>query len=726
MTHLKRLIAVFIIVLTAFLLIPKGMAKDYKPSNYNPNSYNTQGEITKYENIYEFEDLTYTTSNVDRLMKKQFVSNDYTGDIDYTSLYTSIIPEWMLVKRGTYIHVGLKYGFLVQTQKMYYSFDYKKTGDPYNRNLCEIFVFKIDRKKVKSENGKLLDISTHIEPVISNLCQYEYNPSNKTKKMYPMFGDSGIIINHAKDNCTFNNGFNLAHTDLNSANYYGLVIPDKSDTSTGKAWAGICINVVSIVVEVICACFHQPELSKFYEELVSCLEFLVNLVIDVVEGIEEINVLENALRDAGMFSEETTSEFFDDEIDGDTIKDYWSIFAEALLKTKEMEISITFVTELASFVWEQLKSSLKEYLVLEIDPVPYSEIYKRILKLFGNVGSLFSWDIIKEHKELFKNYSDNFIGLEQDLTFKLTTTEKNYYGNYDTSKRNHFANLHTIITNNYPNINNAIKSTTTIQFFDQSAVGTYMYAYLTDDGDHEYSGIYTNEFYTIESDYTYYTNSMTLANMPTTYGTKVSNKNVFCLDGSNEYEVYFTPELDGVYTFNITLKPNNIPVDSYCICEMNSTQKITSLKKGTKYRLIINGNAFKNSNIYAYDFCKDYCRVSIDVTVMQEKAEFRGTNSFTCNETGWYYIEINAYWLVQREYYLDVSDVYTKEVCGGSYYSYTRKYSVGSNKIIRVNNYTFTVKLEKGKTYYIDYYCTGSNSVNSSNAIKLSRDYTRS
>ena len=707
MTHLKRLIAVFIIVLTAFLIIPKGKAKEI---NYEPfGESNSKAHF--YDDVNEWQEKTYTTKYLDALS-----ANEGKTSVEDKRIL-EIIPLDILIERGTHIHIGLKYGFFVQTQ-MYDSFCFYEGGDELDKvNLCEIFIFKIERKINQAD----LTFETMINPVLSTDYVYHWYNKTNTYKLYPIEkNDNSILISHFSNTCQINNYQTSSLEWENQTHFEGYIDNfEKYAIEAAKSGFNSLMNFVFTVLSIYSG---QWDLCNAIRSFIRVATTIIADILSQGDSIDFLfdstELLENSIESLVRIHEYE----FGSANTGNKVTFYAKLllyFTKIIIKIKNYDKSIVKnLSDFANYIspsiddlffhigsaYVQSKvgdvSIVSAILSLARDSLIDSvNLAKNTLKcLFGGM------DFCKSDP----NYTQNYFGYKDKSKYQLICDKKRrcYSSIFNKLK----TNSNTLINNTYVEFN------TSITFYD----GDYGYVYNSYNAQID-DPIEEDKYYTIDFSYTMKINN-TLDNVPMEYEKIYTNKSVFYTNGQSEYIVYFTPKIDGIYTFTVKLLPSTLVLDSYYICEEGSSQKVTSLKKNKKYVLTINGNAFSTSNGFPYDFNNDYYSVSIDVTAKEEKVEYSGTSQpFDCTADGWYNIEINQYYIAQRQYYLDVRDVYYKVVCGGTYYSYTRKYSVSSSELYRENNWTFKVYLKSGYTYHVDYYCTGSSSITNPNVIKIVR-----
>lgn len=711
MTHLKRLIAVFIIVLTAFLIIPKGKANSASFS-YNPNDYsfNRYDAPKIYDDVNEFCEYTNTSTYLDNL--KYSESERFGSSYNYDDKkITKIIPPKLFVERGTHFHIGIKYGFFVQTQKTQHSDFYRYTpyyiNDVYN--ICEVFIFKINR----TVNVNTLKASTTITPVLSAEYIYRYGADNGANGDHNI-GLLGIettltrSITQAKNECFFL-GDNYEATSQNDTTHFSGYLDNKEKYAKEliKDSLFLTVDVVSLIVSAIFSCYQIVDVVRSLVKAVGTLiyEFVIAKVeydIDFFEQSEDfMSTIGNCLAD----------------LNGGTVtnavRHIGNIFLYICRMVRglaefDIKISLDTIPDLISYVREysdpigyELGMWIAESVVEESDVTcvvinMVKDIALDTLNIFKNACKLLKggFDFYETNPDLF----GNSFGSADSKKYQLRYNDEN--------------TCYTTITNNFKyNKSGSLKNDTiffktTITLYDCD--GIYQFCEKKD-------LIPEKKYYTITTSYEMKlmsSNDPIYIATPTGIGMSAYDRDVLQLCGKSSYSLYIIPKVNGKYSISLSVKNGSVACNDYKIYDSNgSIISNNFLECGKTYEIRVSGTQFNNEALFDINYNSGNGFISSLVQAISSTTEYSKT--FYCKSTGYYYVEIDTHWMAQRNYILLIDNIQIKTrryVYSGVY---ATSWSTYSGSRTQVTPYMWKVYLRSGEDYTINY------SSNTTSPIKI-------
>jgi len=639
----KRVIAVFIVVLTAFLLVSK--AKAASAVDLRPRG--DKSDVHKYTDVNEFaEEYTYTTNLLDSY------SVPKNGEKDYK--IASIIPVQCFVEKGTHIHIGVKYGFYVYTNR----------DGSNSKNECEVFIFKITRSlntnpsgvtKGQGENVTYATF-TQFRPVISNQYKYKYN--NGSYEITSKNSETDIAINYA---------FNLA-LSKNIAKYHNK-----------ENWTAVrALLSDGIKDELVLDCFRYG-----YRTLVDGMTIILKYI-----GAQ-INL---------KYSDKIFSVIKDVLIGGyDIIVSYSKGDCAALITTEITNTLASILSDVGIDTKANTIIKLATDVILEL--VDCSSGFPSLSSIFDTICTIMTSTIkSKGYNTVISNFSglenckSDFLSIVQDMgdfvldaiNFCVSVYQAGFTNSYNTSS-NVFFGKNWCGYSSEKDMRVKAEKNNRISFFNVFEFNPNTISY------DNYLDIYSelqfrngsNNYKQIESTYKMKlfedNKNNLLLDGPTTTNSTRTYSNVTISDGTDYRYVYVNPQINGTYTFSA--KTDNGQVCSCGSTTTNGVYKISIYTGGVK------GNHYINLDIKVVDNIKNL------------------STSFTCSKPGSYLITINNNY---SDVYFEVTSVSYSQVYNFSSYSYTRTTYVTPTK---VSNKQYKVTLESGKTYSISYKCNYNSSV---------------
>lgn len=716
MTHLKRLIALFILVLSTMLVLP--IAKASSGSDDNCPGYNDVS-VEKITDVNAYSDYTSSTVYLDEYASKDY--QKYSGGVyDVHEELEKIIPKDMLRLRGTYIHAGLKYGFFVQTQKA----DYCDVYDKWEQNVIEVFLFKVDRK-LTFINGNI-STSTTVTPILQNNFIYYYNntdtvdtkiPTDKPLApgdyiISPQVSSDNICINYAMNTINAKNGNAVMDRSTMKAKYKCLVDNEELYLLEGAidtvkslifiaglvmgyatGWYDFFADLAELGCDVyelfmdakICSCSNAGELS------ISVIDDLNGLLISKLDKkwLNYVDLVKDSI--ILLFKAiDIVSEVMQDGI-----------------SQKKLEKVFELVHEMRENAWDYAVESI------DFDPIQKAATaYKYVKGIFFNAIKA----VVNFFKSKYCSYDyyestyekKAYFGSGGSLDYKLCSTYKLNKKKKETSLV--FSREGKMDVNKSDVINSSLY----LQFYDGGC--GLIREYCFNNGEITDDRIIEPQFYEFTSSYDFNIGKIMLDSPVKDANGNVAkavNKNVLITDGSNSYKMYIKPTVAGIYRITpyVTARSQKIPFSVYKVRKEGSNVYSEILDVQTSdlnsvYEIVVDGTIYSD-----YDGVPNYnngCHF-MDVEVELVSINYyKRSASYDCKSTGFYQIEINTYYIAQRQHELYINSAYYRQLYRYSSYSYYRTYNVSCTKLTKN---TYKIYMEKGATYYFDFLCSGDYSL---------------
>ena len=666
----KRVIAVFIVVLTAFLLVPKGKAK----SIYEIDG--SKSTVYSYSDINKYSDKTSNTDLLDSYVEKitQFNSVfDITEDFEIDG----IIPVECFSKRGTHLHIGIKYGFYVYTTK-----------NDSDSNECEVFLFTIDQKvdtsKDHPSNGKMISgVSTVITPVLCRNYYYGYRPEVSTTRPYIILRSmpsNDISITYASNTVTDSNL--IGYEDrVNNSNVELKGLVDANADSDDSTWTLIrnsgrlIIDAILIVLKVYIKGITYSTLNTAASILKECLDIVLLIIRGDLTFDDCIPLLldssDVALEHFGLSGGFTSAAI-------DALRLLIEIYSSLteLFSDGFPDLTVLFDT-IYDIIMKFDKYHFHDSIVIEPgDELNYkTSEFAETIKFWGDVALdviNFGVSVVKkifgDYKTMYKIYDGvTYCGSPKDhKTLRLQA--KN---NHKAKITNAFEYYQSAIPSN-----NYISTSTTLRFRRSTGINSGNYKEITTT---RAIKLFDNNNYNDNGEIKY-----VLISSPKYTGITETTSGAIITNGNNTYSSYFYTNIEGVYT--ITAKADNginCPINLY-EAGTGYYSSIKSIKKGKTYEIRVN-----TSTVYGNHY------ITIGINVSPTPTSYTNTKTFTCNASGTYIFEIQHY---ADELNFNISSLsYSQYIPGyGRYVTCNVSYN-------KVDERHYKASLESGKTYTIVY-----------------------
>ena len=661
----KRVIAVFIVVLTAFLLVPKGKAStDF---TIETDKLATNGTNNYNNDVNAFQEYTSSLSKLDAY------TQNYSAPEGEDEAIEKIIPTRCFAKRATHIHIGMKYGFYVNTKK-------KKK----NINTCEVFIFKIGRSLNKNPNGMNDGIDqktanslpyavfTQFRPVLSNTYTYEYFPDTEKHTIISLNKTNDIAINYA------NNTLDVPYGD-------GNAYKSKTWTAVRGKW----------VVD------NTDEIAQCGLETLNCLcDFAGDVLYDILKWKyqhEVIAVLVRTIIQGGgdILVEHLNGTLTAERLQFLTGKKILEAAQELASKGNNKGAAVVeLATELANFIIDLVEG--------------ISDISE------GNIPSLNTWkDTITNAIDLFLKFS-KFLGKE-------LIKDKNYVSRLDEAISDVMTLYNDVINlgaaaicsliaickgNRTETLSDVLYGKTNcgsleekdlriraekadrvsfFNFFDFNPKAQPSNSYLTVNTELQFRNGKSN-YKTASVSYLMKYYEEDIANVhvstPKYSGLVNTSSAVTISDGADYHYAYFRPQFDGEYV--LTIKTDDGQTCPYHLQKVGYNVPTSSLTKGELYQI----------KFYTYSIIGNHC---INVTMKGLGVTYDKSTTYHANVTGYYTFTLNS---TSSDAYFNLSSVKYNKTYYYTGYSYTRPVQAMYSK---EDNRKYSVYLEAGYTYDISY-----------------------
>lgn len=658
MRILKRFIAVFIVVLTAFLFVSKA-----KAATQTLKPYGDKKDVFAYENVNEFEKYTYTQEILENYSVPN--SGNYDKEIE------KIIPLNCFVQKGTHIHIGVTYGFYVYTSR----------NGSDNKNVCEVFIFKITRHLNTNPAGVTSPLEgnvvngmfTQFKPVISNNYYYNYNSSSSSYD---------IIAKKTNDNIAINYAFNLAyskdvssyrHNKDNWAGVHGSLsseLVDQLELDTLRYGYRMLIDLVSAIGKWMAITFA----GSYGDALISLAKDIFldsyDLIVSYKTEADETTIISNIVSlvtHAVSNSQKLTGQ----SINMEKVTDLTRILTDSIIKIiNESNSSFPSFSSLFDTIYDTMEYFINANSIKGFSLSNVKMNYLSLAQDFGDFvldGINFVISGLNLGRERFGTRSQVFFGKnwcgysgQNDMQIKAI--------------KNHRISIYNIFEYNPDNlpVDNYLEVYTKLQFRNGSdnykkITSTYKMK-LADGGE----------------------NGRELNTPSTVNGTATTN-NAIITNGKGSYDLYFTAQREGDYSFSASTNDGR-----YCgvtVVKVGTSSQTSYLMEGQRYKLTVNTSSIKGS-------------VPISINIKCIGKLITKNTSFTCNKPGYYLVRINT---TASDVSFILNSISYSQKYNFSSYSYTRTtYASFTN----VDQYTYKVSLESGKTYSISYECNYNSGIN--------------
>ena len=687
MRILKRVIAVFIVVLTAFLLVPKGKAASvYVPENDSAADKNGT-------NTYE-GDVNYFQEYTSSINKLENYTKNYSAPEGEDTVIEEIIPIQCFSKRATHIHIGIKYGFYVNT---------KRKKDKIN--TCEVFIFKIGRSLNKNPNGMNEGVDhktstslpyavfTQFKPVLSNTYTYEY-VSDTEHHIYSLNETNDIAINYAS---------NILNVPFGNSNAYR----SKTWTAVRGKW----------VVD------NTDEIAQCGLDTLNCLcDFAGDVLYDILKWKYQHEVIAILLRSVIQGGGNILVEYLDGTLTPERLgflvgRQILTVAQELASGSNNKGANVAeVVAEISNFIlnfvdiisdisegnfpsfntWRDticdgidlfLKTSkfLCKELVKDNNYISrLDEAISDVVTLYNDVINLGASAICTLIAICKGNRTETLSNVIYGKTNCGTLESKDLRIRAEYADRVSFYNFFEFNPKMQP-ANGYLEVNTELQFRNgksnyKSVTATYKMKYYDED---------INNVHVSTPDYS---------------GRDFTSSAVTISDGSNSHYAYFRPKFDGEY--NLTVKTDDGQECSYCLHKVGYNVPTNSLKKNELYEII-----FYTDSVIGNHF--------INVTMKGISVTYNKSTTYYCSSTGYYYFNLNTN---NSDAYLNLTSVSYNKKYTYTGYSYTRPVEAMYSK---EGNTNYKVYLESGYTYSIKYTSNCNVGINiTDNFYRKSTTYT--
>lgn len=727
MKHLKRILAVFIVFLTAFLLVPKG-----KAANSN-EPYGDESEVIPYNDVNTFESYTYTTKYLDKINYKP-VDKYHKDPVE--DIVTNVIPIDLFRQRGTHMHIGLKYGFFVQTQRVDPDcYKFENAAYDYNYydkiNVSEVFLFKIER----TLDMEKMTFNTRIEPTFSGAFSYCFHNNSKD---YTIFLDDvainaeNLYINSAHNNLSFMNSNYMNYGVLDRTQFVGY-IKDKdllwNEVFTDAYY--VCADLLGAVVNYVTNSQLGASLTEAVKLIVDIFDYYgwdidaaIDGVKDFIDGDFDDEFLDIIInRVLNMFSggiagsmDKQSSKYlikyivevirfalkYDKKIRLSNIGDYIE-YISSCFKLAKTQYNLGYSIFKEAFSFDENFSVKKAVRSLKKSCGLFIQAGKDAINCLIDLIHLKNNDPIYARKRLNNNgFSDSSSDIYQ---LRYPTNIDDETSNYVVIS-NAFAK-----TNGYSKkINETITSELTITFNDGKSFANWLCgdSRVKDYSIGESKYTISSTFKTKVSNETKIDNHINYINSPTINDESVSNDIVFYTGLDNNFKAYFSANESGNYRFDIYAGYKK--VFNYYITNTYGNRVTDKLAKGNTYIIVIDTLTIDGSvsnisdeRLREYiDLCSPGNKaVSIDISF---DPVLDLSQKYDCgSSTAEYIVTLDCSYYTKIHSTLTIINAYYYQTYHYSSYSYTRPISATS--ISQVNNYTWRIKFGRSDIFTIDYTC---------------------